>query len=152
METLRIFSTALILLLIVSSTAFGQRPRKERSFGCEARREFKANQLNLTEEQKTKVAELRDARFGANKERRESLASLRQQRQELMSENAPNLKRVNEIVDRMSDLRAEIEKENIKFHHDFRALLSDEQKEHLKSMERRIEQKKVIRQRARFRN
>jgi len=155
MKTLKIISAGLLLIIMLSNTANGQRIRNQARFNEEDRKEFRSNHLNLNEEQKAQVANLREARLEANKERREKLASLRQQRQQLRLEKETDLNKVNAIVDEMAMLRAEIEKENLKFRHELSTLLTDDQKQMLNTREkreRRLESRRLHRPRARLRN
>jgi Spy/CpxP family protein refolding chaperone len=152
MKTLKIISAGLLLIIMISNTANGQRIRNQARFNEEDRKEFRSNHLNLNEEQKAQVANLREARLEANKERREKLASLRQQ---LRLEKETDLNKINAIVDEMAMLRAEIEKENLKFRHELSTLLTDDQKQMLNTREkreRRLESRRIHRPRARLRN
>ncbi len=131
MKTVKIIYAALIAMFIFSTSATGQKARKDRSFRHEVRKELRANHLNLSDEQKAKVAELRNSRFEANKELRENLSSLGKQLHQLLREENNDLIQVNQIVDEMASARAEIQKENIKFRREFRAMLTDGQRETL---------------------
>ncbi len=154
MKIFKIIIALLTLVVIDSTSAIGQKVRKDFRFREKARREFIANNLNLTPDQKARVAELRAARYEANKERITELKSLRHQKRQVMGEENPNLDTVNQIVDKISLLRADIQKENIRFGQELKSLLTEAQRETLKEgkkLEKWYKPRRPFKPRSKFR-
>ena len=90
-----------------------------------------ASRLDLTAEQKEKIANLRLTFKEETLERRTELARKRLAIQKLLLEAAPNLTRVYELVDEMAPIQAEIQKKTIEFRLKLKSLLTSKQLEKL---------------------
>jgi len=90
-----------------------------------------ASKLDLTAEQKEKIANLRLTFKEETLELRTGLARKRLEIQKLLLEAAPNLTRVYELVDEMAPIQAEIQKKTIEFRLKLKSLLTSEQLEKL---------------------
>jgi len=91
----------------------------------------RASRLDLTAEQKEKIANLRLTFKEETLDRRTELTRKRLEIQKLLLEAAPNLTRVYELVDEMAPIQAEIQKKTIEFQLKLKSLLTSEQLEKL---------------------
>ena len=87
--------------------------------------------LNLTAEQKEKIANLRLTFQEKTLELRTQLARKRLEIQKLLLEESPDLTRVYGLVDEMPPIQAEIQKKAIEFSFELKSLLTKEQLEKL---------------------
>ena len=86
-----------------------------------------ASRLNLTAEQKEKIANLRLTFKEGTLELRTELARKRLEIQKLLLEESPDLTRVYDLVDEMALIQAEIQKKAIDFRLKLKNLLTKEQ-------------------------
>ncbi|MFQ5835017.1 MAG: Spy/CpxP family protein refolding chaperone [bacterium] len=89
------------------------------------------NRLNLTAEQKDRIANLRLTFKEETLELRSQLARKRLEVQKLLLEESPDLTRVYDLVDEMAPIHAEIQKKAIGFRSKVKSLLTKEQLEKL---------------------
>jgi len=90
-----------------------------------------ASRLNLTAEQKEKIANLRLSFKGETLDLRTELTRKRLEIQKLLLEESPDLTRVYALVDEMAPIQAEIQKKAIEFRLRLKSLLTSEQLEKL---------------------
>ena len=90
-----------------------------------------ASRLNLTAEQKEKIANLRLTFKEETLELRTQIARKRLETQKLLLEESPDLTRVYALVDEMAPIQAEIQKKAIEFGLKLKGLLTKEQLEKL---------------------
>lgn len=125
--------------LVVSAAAQGRGTKapgfQGRRFAAKARwREHTfdlAGRLNLTAEQKEKIANLRLTFKEETLELRTELTRKRLEIQKLLLEESPNLTRVYALVDEMAPIQAEIQKKALEFRLKLKSLLTKEQLEKL---------------------
>ena len=86
-----------------------------------------ASRLNLTAEQKEKIANLRLTFKEETLELRTQLARKRLETQKLLLEESPDLTRVYALVDEMAPIQAEIQKKAIDFRLRLKNFLTEEQ-------------------------
>ena len=90
-----------------------------------------ASRLNLTAEQKEKMANLRLTFKEETLELRTQIARKRLEVQKLLLEESPDLARVYALIDEMAPIQAEIQKKGIEFRLKLKSLLTKEQLEKL---------------------
>jgi len=89
----------------------------------------RASRLNLTAEQKEKIANLKLSFREETLDLRTELTRKRLEIQKLLLEATPDLTRVYELVDEMAPIQAEIQKKAIEFRFKLKDLLTEEQLE-----------------------
>ncbi len=118
----------IVLLMITASNLHAQRGRfytKERNFNNKGICEIIPD---LTEEQEAKIKELRVDHLKEMKPFRNQVNELRARKQTLMTSDNANLKEINSVIDKMTDIQSKMMKATAKHHQEVRNLLTDEQK------------------------
>ena len=103
------------------------RPRFEQNDPGD-RFEQMAKRLELTDEQKTKIEALQTPHMKKMIAFRNQLGEKQAQKRTLMSADKPDQKKLNALVDEISKIRADQEKERIGHGIEVKALLTDKQK------------------------
>lgn len=117
-------TTALFFLALSS---FAQNPPEKAGPGGGGER--LANFLNLTPEQKTKLDEIRKARQEDSQAFREEMSKLRPQLREALKDPKADEKKIDSLIDQMSQLRAARMKSAIRSAKDMQKILTPEQLE-----------------------
>ncbi|MFC2151361.1 Spy/CpxP family protein refolding chaperone [Bacteroidota bacterium] len=132
MKTQRIKKTtvlAIILLMIVGTNLYAQHGR----YHSERNRDFNRNQKceripNLTEDQENKIEALRLDHLKEVNTFKNQMNELGAKKQTLMTSDNSDLKEINAVIDKMTNLQNSMMKLKAKHHQDVRNLLTDEQK------------------------
>ncbi|NIM59745.1 MAG: hypothetical protein GTO16_12520 [Candidatus Aminicenantes bacterium] len=94
--------------------------------------------LDLTPEQKSKLAELREKRQAERKESMENMRAVRKELRELMRDPEANEKKILGIYDQQAKFRAERFKKSIQHRKVIKKMLTSEQWEKLKKIKKRM--------------
>ncbi len=124
-KSLCLFVAALLLLVVV--TASSAQPRFGRSGKPGFRHEFGMAGLNLTEEQKAKMADLRLALQKELLPLRTELQGKTAELQLLKTESAPNLNKIDQVIDQIEKIRSKIQKARVRHQMAIRNILTPEQ-------------------------
>lgn len=126
----KLFISALMMvMLLISSQSFGQRGR----YGAPNRQGMNQagaclNLESLSEEQKAQIQELRTAQLEQRLELRNRMDELRARKRTLQTQPDADLKAINQVIDQMSELRADMQKDAAAHRQQIRELLTDEQR------------------------
>ena len=112
------------------------RPRFEQNDPGD-RFEQMAKRLELTDEQKTKIEALQTPHMKKMIAFRNQLGEKQAQKRTLMSAEKPDQKKLNALVDEISNIRADQEKERISHGIEVKSLLTDKQKLKFDMMQQR---------------
>lgn len=83
---------------------------------------------NLTQDQQTKIEKLKTVHMREMISFKTQLAEKKAHKNTLMTAKTIDLKAVNKVIDEMSSIKTQMQKNNAKRHNDVRNLLTDEQK------------------------
>jgi Spy/CpxP family protein refolding chaperone len=121
-----ILSTLILSAVLLSSTAFAQRPGNQENRQEKYRQAAPKNDF-LTEDQKENLKNLRLETEKELKPLKNQLREAMAHQQTLTTADKADLSAINRNIDKMSELRAEMEKIKAKQHQAFRAQLTEEQ-------------------------
>ncbi len=124
-----LISALLMVMLLISSQSFGQRNRTMRQDRPANPQEGVCLNLDdLSEEQESKITELRTAQLGQRLEHRNQMDELRARKRTLQTQPDADLSAINQVIDQMSDLRSDMMKQAAAHRQQVRELLTDEQR------------------------
>lgn len=130
----RILTLVLIAVFAISTTAMAQHKQGEKRSDeqkeqmMKRRKEMKERKTNLfTEEQQGKMKELRLETAKQVKPFKNELNELKARQQTLTTADNADLNAINSNIDKISELRADIQKIMAAQHQEVRAMLTDEQ-------------------------
>ncbi|MFC2096315.1 Spy/CpxP family protein refolding chaperone [Bacteroidota bacterium] len=92
---------------------------------------------DLTEEQQTKIKDLRLDQMKKMTDFRNQMNELQAKKQTLMTSDNSDMKEINSVIDQMTNVHNKMMKTSAQHHQDVRNLLTDEQKVIFDSMPRR---------------
>lgn len=92
-----------------------------------ARAEFMQEKLNLTEEQKAEIKEMRLANYKEMKPLKAKMSEINASQRSLMAEEEVDVKAVNKLIDEKTALMNQIQKKQVSHKLAFKEILTDEQ-------------------------
>jgi len=120
MKAIKLSLLAFAIVLITSSNLFSQRGNQNNRGACVL--------TDLTEQQETKLSELRTQQLEASTRHRATMDELRAKKRTLSIAENPNLNEINSIIDQMESLRADHLKLNEAHKQAVRSVLTPEQR------------------------
>lgn len=131
----RILSLALIAVFAFSVTAMAQQPERQRrspeqrEITTKRWKDARANYKDFfTEEQQEKLKELRLESTKEIQPLHNELNELRAKQRTLTTAEKADMKAIDNNIEKMADVQAQIQKVRAKEHQEIRAMLSDEQR------------------------
>jgi Spy/CpxP family protein refolding chaperone len=127
---------AIVAVILISASAFAQRPEQGRDLGNRGEMQFQRNRdMNprvermqfFTEEQQEAMKELRLETAKEIKPLRNKLNELEARQKTLTTADEADLKAINKNIEEMGEVKTEIAKIQAKQHQDIRSLLTEEQ-------------------------
>ncbi len=143
MKTKVFIASLLALILLFSTDAFGQRGRRapdvrpqQRFSERVAEQRTERHQVadvcqmipDLSEEQEAEIKSLRMKQIERNTGHRNTMDELRARKRSLTTEAEPDMNAVNDVIDKMTELRNTQMKENVNHRQAIRELLTEEQR------------------------
>ncbi|MEN8118429.1 MAG: periplasmic heavy metal sensor [Bacteroidota bacterium] len=123
-----------IVAILISTTSMAQNPEwrkpnpEQKEMMLKRHKQLKEKHQNFfTEEQKEAMKQLRLETAKQVKPLKNELRELKAKRQTLTTADDADLKAINKNIDKMAELRAEIQKIVAKQHQEVRAMLTEEQ-------------------------
>jgi Spy/CpxP family protein refolding chaperone len=140
----RILITALTLVAVLATVALAQQghgrraPRADRECrGPEARLEYMAEVLELTEEQQASIETIHEAAREEKVELKKSMARLRNEMEGEMLKDSPSEKTLIDLTEKLGAIRTEMNVLKVKTRIAVRALLTEDQQDQMMLMQRR---------------
>lgn len=121
MKTGNLFVITIALIFALNFQSFAQRGQGRAQNNC-------ANLPELTQEQQTKIQDLRTAQIAQTTAHRARMDELRAQKQSMRIAENPDMNQINAIIDQMSALRAEHMKATVAHQQSIREILTPEQR------------------------
>jgi Spy/CpxP family protein refolding chaperone len=120
----------MVALLTVGAAIAQQGPRNGNGYGQGNRGNgsFICDNLDLTQDQQTKVDALRTAHFKATQEQRDVLAEKQVKLDDLLNDNPIDQKIIEKLVSEISKIQSELMLSRINHKIEMRSLLNDDQK------------------------
>ena len=120
MKTKSLIFIAALFIVFMSVDSFGQRGMGASQGECIL--------PDLTEEQQTKISALRTERIAASTQHRAEMNELRARKRTLTLADAPDMNKVNSIIDQMAAKRAVQMKSQVEHRQEVRKLLTTDQR------------------------
>ncbi len=140
MKTIKVSLIALVILLATNVNVFSQRGNQNNRRACVL--------PDLTEQQETKLSELRTRQLEESNQHRATMDELRAKKQTLSISENPNINEINRIIDQMESLRADHLKKTEAHRQAVRSVLTPEQRTEFDSRH----QQRPVGQRQRLQN
>lgn len=126
----KLFAVMMVVLLTSGAALAQQGPRNGKGYGQGNRgdRPFICDNLDLSDDQQTKMDALRTSHFKATQEQRDLLAEKQVKLDDLMNDDPTDQKAIEKIVKEISEIKSELMLSRINHRIEMRSLLNDDQK------------------------
>lgn len=126
-----------VAIMVIGTSTYAQRGRNCDSKGQGFNRAEMCERIpDLTEDQKTKIEDLRLEQMKEMTNHRNQMDELRAKKRTLMTSDNADMKEINSVIDQMTSLQNKRMKASAKHRQEVRSLLTEEQKVYFDAMPR----------------